>query len=225
MSSKIDRMSSLISEFRALRAAKREARLERMEAFLSVFPEIRRQQPVDFNVFSLLGVEADEVRHSRFLAWLLDAGADHGQGSIFLEAFSASCGLNIAPAALNRYHVRTEFSGTESIIDVMVCRKGEFLIYLENKVLAQESPEQIDREFRDMCRIGSSLRVPEGRRYAIFLTLDGRHPTSGDAAHWTAVSYKRIAERFEKLLPDITSEKVSFVLRDWIEIVSVFGRS
>jgi len=39
-----------------------------------------------FNIFDALGIARVEIRHSNFLAWLLDPAESHGQGSIFLKA-------------------------------------------------------------------------------------------------------------------------------------------
>jgi len=224
---RLKKMGAFINSFQVLRVATQNQRLGEMRVFLSTFEENRSrllyQKHIKFNVFSLFGVETDEVRHSRFLAWLLDATSDHGQGNVFLRSFVESCRLNIAPNDLDRYRVQTEFSGVESIVDVMVCHRGKFLIYLENKVFAQEGPDQIDREFRDMCRLGSALRIPREQMFAIFLTPDGRRPTSGDATRWRTLSYNKIAREFKKLLPKITAAKVKFILRDWIETISTFG--
>jgi hypothetical protein len=225
-SPRIDRMRSLIADFRILYSVQQQARRENMGAFLSRFAEQHRQssaQQMRFNVFSLLQVETDEVRHSRFLAWLLDPESGHGQGSAFLKAFVIACRLDIASEVSGRYRVRTEFAGMESIIDVFVYHPGEFLIYLENKISASEGPRQIDREFRDMRRLGDTLRVPQARQFAVFLTPDGRCPVSGDSTRWRPVSYGDIAAEFATLLPRITQDKVRFTLEDWLETVSAFG--
>jgi len=39
-----------------------------------------------FNIFDALGVVRAEIRHSNFLAWLLDPLESHGQGALFLKA-------------------------------------------------------------------------------------------------------------------------------------------
>lgn len=39
-----------------------------------------------FNIFDALGIARVEIRHSNFLAWLLDPAESHGQGSLFLRA-------------------------------------------------------------------------------------------------------------------------------------------
>ena len=39
-----------------------------------------------FNIFDALGIARVEIRHSNFLAWLLDPAESHGQGLLFLRA-------------------------------------------------------------------------------------------------------------------------------------------
>jgi hypothetical protein len=222
----MERMDRFITDFRTLRAARREARLEEMDAFFAAFEATHRRvwrALVDFNVFSLLGVRRDEVCHSGVLAWLLDAESGHGEGDLFMRTFAELCCLGIPPQAFDRYRVHTEFGGAESIIDVTAFRRGEFLIYVENKVFAAEGLDQVDREFGDMRRLGAALDIPKERQFAVFLTPDGRSPISGDATRWRTVSYGEIAAAFGRLLPGIASAKVKFILKDWIDTISTFG--
>jgi hypothetical protein len=197
-----------------------------MAVFLSTFELAHRQlcrERVGFNLFELLGIGGDELRHSKVLAWLLDAESGHGQGTVFLQAFIKLCDLDIAEESIGQYIVRTEFSGLESIIDVMVYQRGNFLIYLENKVFAREGSDQLAREFRDMQRFGASLNIPKDRQFAIFLTPRGRFPISGDPGSWRVVSYAELAAAFGELLPEIASDKVKIFLRDWIDTIATFG--
>jgi hypothetical protein len=131
--------------------------------------------------------------------------------------------LDLPPQAFARYQVRTELARAESIIDVTVFQRGAFLIYLENKIFAAEGFKQLEREFRDMRRLGAALRVPQDRQFAIFLTPDGRPPVSGVATRWRTVSYPEIAGAFQALLPGINSTRVKAILNDWIRTVSTFG--
>jgi hypothetical protein len=223
---RLEQMALLIRDLQALRLATRDMRHEKVKSFLSTFQETHsrfyHERHTSWNVFSVLGVRTDEVKHSSFLAWLLDADGDHGQGPMFLRAFVDLCCLDIPRPVLDRSLVRTEFPGQESIIDILICCRGEFIIYLENKVLAQEGPAQIDREWADMRHLAVAWRVPEGRQFAVFLTPTGRKPKSGDASRWRNVSYQEIAAAFAGLLPEIRSAKVQLLLRDWIETISAF---
>src|SRR5262249_10582480 len=41
-----------------------------------------------FNIFDALGIARAEIRHSSFLAFILDPAESHGQGQLFLKAAS-----------------------------------------------------------------------------------------------------------------------------------------
>ena len=227
-SSSLDAMCSFMAAFRALRDEKRADRLASMKGFLSTFEETHRRiwrTKVDFNLFNLLGIQTDEVRHSALLAWLLAPKSGHGQGDLFMRVFIELCSLDLADAALDRYTVRTEFAGEESIVDVMVSAHAQFVIYIENKVLAAEGPDQADRELRDLRRLGAALSVPRRRQYAVFLTPQGRRPTSGDPTRWRTLSYRDLTAAFTKTLPSVTSLRVRMVLEQWLDAVSGFWRS
>lgn len=211
-------MAEVLSHFDELRSQQRTERLERMQRFLARFAQI--EPPPDFNTFSLLGVATDEVVHTRFLAWLLDHRADHGQGRVFVRAFLELCGLPLREDSLSHYHLRPEFSGLESIIDIMICRPGDFLVYVENKVLSAEGPHQAERESRDMRRTGSAMGVPEGRQIPVFLTPEGRAPTTGSTAAWKPVSYAQLACCLREVLPNIGDRRIRFIIEDWIETVT-----
>ena len=224
----MDHIRQLIHKFRVLKADQQARKLSMMKTFLLDFGPKRRtfhSSQQTFNVFTLLQIDTDEVRHSRFLAWLLNANSPHGQGSLFLKTFMNSCRLQLESEVLDSYTVRTEFSGNESRVDVMIYQRGKFIVYLENKIFATEGHLQTDREFRDMRQVAASLDIPEKKQFAVFLTPEGRKPVSGDPSRWTPVAYSRIASDFRELLPVLTSEKVRWILHDWIETVSTFGGS
>src|SRR2546429_9373778 len=52
-----------------------------------------------FNVFDALDIARTEIRHSNFLAFILDPGESHGQGQLFLRALLMDL-LKAAPAGL-----------------------------------------------------------------------------------------------------------------------------
>ena len=175
--SKLQRMENLIAEFRISREPQRETRLSAMRDFLSRFETTHRRiwrTRVDFNLFSLLGVRTDDIRHSGVLAWFLAAESGHSQGVLFMRAFADLCGLDLPATALDRYDVQTECVGMESIIDLMT-----FRVFLENKILALEGVNQVDREFRDMRRQGAALGVPKEERWPAGTFRAGeRYPTA-----------------------------------------------
>lgn len=75
-----------------------------------------------------------------------------------------------------------------------------------------------------MRRLGSRLRIPHERQFAVFLTPDGRELVTGDPTCWQTLSYQQLGVLFEQLVPQITSDKVRFTLEDWLVVISDFGR-
>ena len=123
--STIKSLRLLLRDFAALRETQRQGKLRAMDVFLRTYGNAQHQRTTDFNLFTVLGIDTDEVRQSSVLAWLLGGG--HGLRTAFLESFIQVCALRIPSTALDRYRVQTEFSGAEARIDLMVYRRAEFL--------------------------------------------------------------------------------------------------
>lgn len=194
---------------------------ELLDAFESL-PQAARV-PEYFNIFRLLRVPFGEVVHSRVLAWLLEPTAPHQLGTLFLSRFLSLCRLGIPESIQEKCRGYVEHAGEESIVDIMICAPGELILFIENKVFSGEGFQQIDREARDLARLGSRLRVPEERQFAVFLTPGGRKPISGDHGRWISLSYQQVVEGFSDLLPLINAPKVRFLIEDWLDVIGQFG--
>ena len=219
---------ALFHQFELLRAHRKAEKLERMSSFLTEFEarliELSRQRPPTFNLFELFNVGSSEVWHTQFLAWLLDARADHGQGDLFFGAFVTACDLPLPLDSIRHYRVHPEFESMESIPDIVIFAPRQFLILVENKIYAAEGEEQLAREYRDLQRIADSLEVPDSRRFAVFLTLGGYAPTTDDPARWITLSYRQLATAFaDAVMPNLKEEKVRYLLEDWRRTVLSFG--
>ena len=100
------------------------------------------------NIFRALGVTNYEIRHSNFLAWLVDPHENHGLGDIILKkilqdivtdnrAENISI-LSIANLDSSKVEVRREWKN----IDILI-RTETFVVCVENKVWASESKHQL----------------------------------------------------------------------------------
>jgi len=226
-SRKTDRMIELFGRFEDLQTARRAGRRERMVGFLQRFEEEHYNGlttgPVNFNVFRALRIADYEIRHSAFLAWLLDGRGEHRRGTAFLHAFLEACGIHYRFGHRELPIVRTEYRERCAFIDVMIYTKGGLLVYVENKVGAPEGDRQLANEFGDMQELGTRLLVPKDRQYAVFLTPHGRPPTTNEASHWHTLSYRQLADAFAALLPGLGSDRLRFIVGDWIEIAREIG--
>jgi hypothetical protein len=228
MANSIDDMRTLIENFQKLSDSKHGERLIHMSDFITTFSEIRvrnrRTMKPRFSVFDVLQVGADEVRHSSILAWLCDADSYHGLGNVFFKELLDTCSVDIPSSVLADYDVRTEFRGNESIIDVMISKAGEFIIYLENKIFAEEGVDQLNREYRDMRYFGDILRVPEGRQYAIFLTRNRLVKLrTGDPKQWSRISYPDLSVAVQKTAEGTSDLKLKGFLEDLAETYSTWS--
>ncbi|MBI2863375.1 MAG: hypothetical protein HYX94_02280 [Chloroflexi bacterium] len=88
------------------------------------------------------------------------------------------------------------------------------------ETVSAEGVDQIDREYRHMARVADSNRVPSNRMFPVFLTPDGRSPTSGDARPWRPVSYRDLAREFLTALPALPDRKTAF----FVDLIGQYRR-
>ncbi|HNT73836.1 MAG TPA: PD-(D/E)XK nuclease family protein [Anaerolineae bacterium] len=140
------------------------ARLNRIHA------ETAQQERRDFNVFTMLRPEDDEVNlHSRFLFELLNPKGKHGMGTAFLERF-------LAQVELDTFDVTTATAQREvQNMDIFIANEARQAIILENKIYAPDQPKQLQRYYKAVRK--------EGYRdvWVLYLTLYGDAPGAESA--------------------------------------------
>jgi hypothetical protein len=112
-----------------------------------------------FNIFDALGIARAEIRHSNFLAFILDPAESHGQGPLFLKAVLMDL-LKQAPpelrplspidldgADLRGVEVKREWKNIDLLI---TCKEPRFAIVIENKIGSGEHSNQLSRYQRTM---------------------------------------------------------------------------
>ena len=126
----------------------------------------------NFNVFSILGRETDEVKtHSALLADLLSPTGSHGQGAVFLKLFIEKLKRLEAYEDVEDFQVRAEASTSEGRIDILL-EKDDACIVIENKIYAGDQENQLQRYYDYACS-----KVGEGQVKIIYLTLHGDDPS------------------------------------------------
>ena len=121
------------------------------------------------NLFEILKITKAEIRHSNFLAWLLDPRGNHGLQDRFLRAFAAKLGQEGSiPQIVSDYVVFREWQD----IDLLVIReKGKYLLCIENKAFSREHGDQLRRYHEILTR-----EYPGYSMSFAFLTPDGITP-------------------------------------------------
>lgn len=152
-----------------------------------------------FNIFDAVGMRTQEIRHSRFLAFLLDPLAMHGLGEYFLRTFlehvmaesdsPAMTRLAVILADLSAAEVYTE----RDHFDITVwLPQQKLLLVIENKIGASESSNQL-LKYRERVK----QQYPEEKFCGVFLTADGY---DGDDPDWISVGYTTIFSQLQTLL-------------------------
>ncbi|GAC1607833.1 MAG: hypothetical protein NVS3B3_11370 [Aquirhabdus sp.] len=163
-----------------------------------------RRSGAAMNVWRAAGLGHDELRNSRVLAWMLDRDGDHGQGSIILEQLldEVNKELDYVTVSANqirgkKYRTKTEslpLGEQESRVDIEI-EGDEFLIFIEVKIRAPESRDQL-RRYLDLARHKAGANKSW---LVIFLTVNGKKPMDPDLhTHIINLSWKNIANILER---------------------------
>ena len=131
----------------------------------------------DFNIFSILRVESDEVRtHTAFLTDLLNPQGSHRQGAAFLNLFLALDALKNSKADEYKnpetFQVSEEAFTDQGRIDILL-EKNDACIVIENKIYAADQNAQLERYHQYALNKGYS----DGQVKLVYLTLDGSSPS------------------------------------------------
>lgn len=157
------------------------------------------------------------MRHSKFLAWLLDPEGEHAQDSLFFKYFLEYAELPVEYAKKS-YKVETEVGHDESQIDIEIKGdKSEFLIHIENKVNAAEGEEQLKRETRDLEKKRVRHRVKPENTHALYLTPDGKLPEN--AGKFKALSWRQVAEAIKAFEVNAKAERAKWVAEQYLYII------
>ncbi len=162
------------------------AELERLESLLN-----------QFNIFEAVGMVRQEIRHSRFLAFLLNPNGSHHLRDVFLKTFlkrlllevdnATVSPIEIDVATLTDTEVRREWKN----IDILLVSPGSKIVCtIENKVDSGEHSDQL-RRYRQIVQ----KEFADYRQIFVFLTPQGILPYGEvDQAHWSVYSYRKVAE-------------------------------
>lgn len=172
--------------------------------------EERKSRGEYYNVFNVIGMWSDEMRHSAFIAELLNPKGSHGAGNKFLREFLKRVPakepisenyLSVKPGGVN---VHKEFYvGERGRIDILA-DDGEHAIVIENKIYAEDQEGQL-RRYHEYAK-GSFAD-----HKLIYLTLDGHEPTEYSTGgnkdlEYTCMSYREDIVQWLTECADISSK-------------------
>jgi hypothetical protein len=188
--------------------------LERLEDALS-----------EFNLFVALGAVNSELKHSSFLAWLLDPNETHGFGDIVVKRLLQRAILNgntkgtITPVDLDLLdfsdlEVRREWSEIDILL---VSRINRIAVVIENKIGAAESEGQL-KKYR--LQTQNDFQNTEGWRHIlIFLTIDGDQASD---ENYVTLSYNAVVDLLEALQrnrADSISSEIAMAIQHYTQMM------
>lgn len=173
------------------------------------------------NIFSILKLSRNEIRHSNFLSYLFDPKESHGYDDNFLKDFLKLCvtdetegqqTISYFDVALSDYSDMFIYREKANIDLLLVSEKNKLIVCIENKIDASESAHQL-KKYQDYVEA-----TYKGYNHLfVFLTPNGIEPSK---AEWKIVSYLDILgiiERRQSLKRIET--KVDILINDYIDML------
>ena len=167
--------------------------LSEVQTITNSYSRINKMSGQNFNLFSLLRKESDEVRlHSRFIAELLNPEGSHQQGTLFLDCFLEQLSITdfktINATSYVEYYTGIisddkEYGGN---IDILLRSDTNKVIKIENKIYALEQENQLLRYYNF-----------QNDGYLIFLTLNGKESTNHTDLENRKIDYLQISYKNE----------------------------
>jgi hypothetical protein len=175
--------------------------LESLSALVVNNPDLEKLESLlqQFNIFEALNAVHIELRHSDFLAFLLNPAQNHGLGDIFVKRLlqraliANGSDLPITPVKLDVWDldeivVQREW---ENIDILLTDEPHKVAVIIENKVDSTEHSNQLQRYRRVV-----EEHYPNWNILGLLLTPEGTDPSDDS---YTAIDYQAVCEIVERL--------------------------
>jgi len=202
------------------RGALTSASIAELKERLDRAAELRRLRHAatspELNCWDVLGLDHDEIQHSRVLAWLLDRHGSHSQGSLFLRELLVSIQGAVplsSECATEKYRVSTEVRNARSRIDIEIIGHT-FLLHVEVKIDASEGEDQTIREREDLKEMARRSAISSERAWGLYLTRLGR--TCADTERFRSIRWSDVARAVGNALQKIREMHPGNVYLQWV---------
>jgi hypothetical protein len=173
-----------------------------LEAFITDNPELESLEGLlaQFNIFEALGAVRHEVRHSDFLAYLLNPQENHGLGDAFIKRLLQKSIAAVERTDLPVTLIDLDFWDLDTAtiqrewqrIDIFLRDElHQFSVIIENKIDTGEHNDQLSRYYERVQR-----EFPNDRILALYLTKEGDEPSDG---RYLPLGYGLVCEAVENL--------------------------
>lgn len=171
------------------------------------------------NIFKVLGISNYELKHSNFLAWLLDPNETHDLGDLFLNRFLTEvlleerCKvslLEIGRIENKDVEIRREWKN----IDILLITK-EFVVCIENKFWSKERNNQLKTYKKRI-----EEHFPNKNHVFVYLTPYGEESSMNHI--YINSSYSNIIDILDNIIQNrrkLIGESILTYLEDYISIL------
>jgi len=176
-----------------------------------------------FNIFEVIGVVRQELRHSNFLAFLLNPSQNSGLGQAFLKRFlqkailnSTNSDLSITPIDLDSWDLHNVIVQREwQNIDILILEETiKLAVIIENKIDGTESEGQLQRYYETVKKHFADYNI-----VCLYLTPEGDTPSHES---YTPVSYELICEIVDTIIKtkeSILGSDLLTLIRNYAEML------
>lgn len=204
--------------------------LDRFVSDLDGSGELERLEDTlnEFNLFEALGTINAEIRHSNFLAWLLNPNGSHGLGDVVVKRFLQRALMHLGDERpltpvdldlmdLSDMEVRREWADIDVLL---ISPENKLVVVIENKIDAAEGKGQLEKYKARIARDFPALGTGEQwRQLLLFLTIDGDLPS--DAAY-IPISYLQIVELLDAVVRNreaAIASDVKMTVRHYVQML------
>ncbi len=203
-----------------------EEQVKELERFIYNNHDLEELESIadKFNIFLSLGIINQELRHSNFLAWILDPMETHNLGNYFIKSFLKLVSSN-DPEPLPEIDIfkvdAYDYSDIQVLrewnkIDILLIDEvNKFLCVIENKVDSGEHSDQLA-----IYRSVVESHYPDYKKIFVYLTVNGEEPEKED--YYIPISYGEVSELISELLERKSSqlsEEVNIFIKHYNEMI------
>lgn len=191
------------------------------------FTNLQNLAGEEVNLMEILGVAHRELQHSNFLAWLFNPNESHNLGDFTVKEFIklyyrenqfADLGLQTKLSVFDFVHldfddleIRREYKNIDLIL---LSRKNEFCIVIENKIYSSEGKGQL-KKYRELIE----KEYPDFKhKIYIFLSLFEQNITEEEQDYYVQLDYSHIVKLIELIIQRKgLKDKSRFVFEQYLQ--------
>ena len=210
-----------------------ENKLLAKKEFLQLGEKLNR-----FNVFEATDMGRREIKHTKFLSYLLDPNESHGIGEFFIKNFVTRVSNIGTHESLQKFpgildldfsfaEIKAESKLKNGSLDIFIkipSRRGgdgyELIIAVENKLEATQNTDQLEKYSEGLTKVFGDIDPKNIKLLKIFLTLYEEKP---DDDSWIAITYRdtilpAVSSTIE-FLEETGSDHLKAILNDYHELL------